>query len=118
MPTASHARRWPAAYSSASGALPTRIAVRCGFNPRSARAATLRLTSVFTSCASALPSMIFADMESIIRGREYHAACMKIYTRTGDDGTTGLIGGGRVAKDDASIECYGTVDELNAFIGV
>ena len=43
---------------------------------------------------------------------------MKIYTKTGDDGTTGLIGGSRVLKSDASIECYGTVDELNAAIGV
>lgn len=42
---------------------------------------------------------------------------MKIYTRTGDDGSTGLIGGSRVAKDDAAIECYGTVDELNASLG-
>jgi cob(I)alamin adenosyltransferase len=43
---------------------------------------------------------------------------MKIYTRTGDDGTTGLIGGSRVPKSDAAIECYGTVDELNAAIGL
>src|SRR6185503_1037084 len=43
---------------------------------------------------------------------------MKIYTKTGDDGTTGLIGGGRVRKCDARIECYGTVDELNAAIGL
>jgi cob(I)alamin adenosyltransferase len=43
---------------------------------------------------------------------------MKIYTRTGDDGTTGLIGGDRVPKSDARIECYGTVDELNAALGV
>src|SRR4051794_7971558 len=42
---------------------------------------------------------------------------MKIYTRTGDDGSTGLLGGARVAKDDAAIECYGTVDELNAALG-
>ena len=42
---------------------------------------------------------------------------MKIYTKTGDDGTTGLFGGGRVAKDDLRIETYGTVDELNAVIG-
>jgi cob(I)alamin adenosyltransferase len=42
---------------------------------------------------------------------------MKIYTRTGDDGSTGLIGGSRVGKDDAAIECYGTLDELNATIG-
>jgi cob(I)alamin adenosyltransferase len=43
---------------------------------------------------------------------------MKIYTRTGDDGTTGLIGGRRVGKDDPAIECYGTVDELNASFGL
>jgi cob(I)alamin adenosyltransferase len=42
----------------------------------------------------------------------------KIYTRTGDDGTTGLGDGSRVAKDDARVEVYGTVDELNSAIGV
>jgi cob(I)alamin adenosyltransferase len=42
----------------------------------------------------------------------------KIYTRTGDDGTTGLGDGRRVAKDDARVEAYGTVDELNSAIGV
>lgn len=42
---------------------------------------------------------------------------MKIYTRTGDAGSTGLFGGPRVAKDDDRIEAYGTVDELNAVIG-
>lgn len=43
---------------------------------------------------------------------------MKIYTRTGDQGSTGLFGGPRVSKDDARIEAYGTVDELNAAIGM
>jgi cob(I)alamin adenosyltransferase len=43
---------------------------------------------------------------------------MKIYTRTGDDGTTGLFGGDRVRKSDPRIDCYGTVDELNAAIGL
>jgi len=43
---------------------------------------------------------------------------VKIYTKKGDDGTTGLIGGTRVNKFDLRIECYGTVDELNANIGM
>ena len=43
---------------------------------------------------------------------------MKIYTRTGDDGTTGLFGGSRVSKTDPRIDCYGTIDELNAAIGL
>jgi cob(I)alamin adenosyltransferase len=42
----------------------------------------------------------------------------KVYTRTGDDGTTGLGGGQRVPKDSARIEAYGTVDELSSAIGV
>jgi len=42
----------------------------------------------------------------------------KIYTRTGDDGTTGLGDGQRVAKDDARVEAYGTVDELNSAIAL
>jgi cob(I)alamin adenosyltransferase len=43
---------------------------------------------------------------------------MKIYTRTGDAGDTGLFGGGRVPKDDVRVEAYGDVDELNAVLGV
>ena len=43
---------------------------------------------------------------------------MKIYTRTGDDGTTGLFGGKRVPKYALRIESYGTVDELNSFLGL
>ncbi|MDG3003427.1 cob(I)yrinic acid a,c-diamide adenosyltransferase [Paludisphaera mucosa] len=42
---------------------------------------------------------------------------MKIYTKTGDEGTTGILGSKRLRKDDARIEVYGTVDELNAAIG-
>ena len=42
----------------------------------------------------------------------------KIYTKTGDDGSTGLLGPGRVGKDDLRIDAYGTVDELNAVLGV
>lgn len=43
---------------------------------------------------------------------------MKIYTKTGDQGTTALFGGKRVSKSDLRIETYGTVDELNSWIGV
>lgn len=43
---------------------------------------------------------------------------MKLYTKTGDDGTTGLFGGGRVPKASLRVEAYGTVDETNAVIGV
>ncbi len=43
---------------------------------------------------------------------------MKIYTKTGDAGQTGLFGGGRVSKSHLRVEAYGTVDELNAFIGL
>lgn len=41
----------------------------------------------------------------------------KIYTRTGDDGTTGLVRGPRRSKDDARVAAYGSVDEANAFVG-
>ncbi len=43
---------------------------------------------------------------------------MKVYTRKGDKGTTGLIGGTRVPKHSLRIEAYGTVDELNSYIGL
>ncbi len=42
---------------------------------------------------------------------------MRLYTKTGDDGTTGLFGGGRVSKASARVTAYGTVDETNAAIG-
>ena len=43
---------------------------------------------------------------------------VKIYTKTGDKGTTSLIGGTKVFKNDIRIETYGTVDELNSHIGL
>jgi cob(I)alamin adenosyltransferase len=43
---------------------------------------------------------------------------VKIYTRTGDAGATGLFGGGRVPKDDPRVDAYGDVDELNAVLGM
>ncbi len=43
---------------------------------------------------------------------------MKIYTKTGDEGTTSLFGGQRLPKSDLRIDAYGTVDELNSFLGL
>ncbi|MBB6713742.1 cob(I)yrinic acid a,c-diamide adenosyltransferase [Clostridium gasigenes] len=43
---------------------------------------------------------------------------MKIYTKTGDKGTTALYGGSRVDKDSLRVEAYGTIDEVNSFIGL
>lgn len=43
---------------------------------------------------------------------------MRVYTRTGDNGSTSLVGGQRIPKDDLRIEAYGTVDELNSQLGV
>lgn len=52
------------------------------------------------------------------RGRTFAHHTMKIYTRTGDKGDTGLLGGTRVPKDHLRIEAYGTVDELNSHLGL
>jgi cob(I)alamin adenosyltransferase len=49
---------------------------------------------------------------------EPRIALNRIYTKSGDQGETHLAGGQRVAKDSLRIECYGTVDELNAFVGM
>jgi cob(I)alamin adenosyltransferase len=49
--------------------------------------------------------------------RWLEVTAMKIYTRTGDDGTTGLFGGGRVSKSDVRLSAYGAIDELNAVLG-
>jgi cob(I)alamin adenosyltransferase len=43
---------------------------------------------------------------------------MKIYTKTGDKGTTGLVGGTRLPKHNLRIDCYGTIDELNTYLGL
>ena len=43
---------------------------------------------------------------------------MPLYTRTGDDGTTGMVGGGRIEKDSERMHAVGDVDELNAALGM
>ena len=43
---------------------------------------------------------------------------MKIYTKTGDNGETGLFGGERVFKNNSRLNAYGTIDELNSFLGL
>jgi cob(I)alamin adenosyltransferase len=52
------------------------------------------------------------------RFKEPELAINRVYTRRGDGGQTSLVGGDRVAKDDARIEAYGTADELNAQLGL
>jgi cob(I)alamin adenosyltransferase len=49
---------------------------------------------------------------------EPRLAINRVYTRRGDEGQTSLVGGQRVKKDHPRIECYGTVDELNSFVGL
>lgn len=53
-----------------------------------------------------------------MKGSDPKQEAVRIYTRTGDEGKTSLFGGQRVPKDAPRIEAYGTVDELNAFIGL
>jgi cob(I)alamin adenosyltransferase len=45
-------------------------------------------------------------------------ASIKVYTKTGDAGTTGLVGGSRISKSETRLDAYGTVDELNAVVGL
>ena len=49
---------------------------------------------------------------------KHHTVRVKIYTKTGDSGETGLYGGQRVPKDNLRVETYGTIDELNAVLGL
>src|SRR5688572_15282111 len=105
------------AYSSAACDPPTRIAVKRTGRPS---AAMRRRTSSRIRSASATPSINDAAMAADYResrAARYHGPAMKIYTKTGDDGTTGLLGAARVSKSDARIDCYGNIDELNAAIG-
>ena len=60
----------------------------------------------------------FAAARDLAYDRQMGNRLSRIYTRTGDDGTTGLGDGSRVPKDSARVEAYGTVDELNSVIGV
>src|SRR5215212_10124328 len=62
--------------------------------------------------------MIVMSFISCIEANIATLQIMKIYTKTGDEGTTGLFGGGRVSKDHPRVEAYGDVDELNAALGL
>lgn len=63
--------------------------------------------------------MITFAARTLERGKlDFMGKEFKIYTKTGDDGTTGLVGGTRVKKYDSRLEAYGTIDELNAAIGI
>ena len=53
-----------------------------------------------------------------VNGRGYPSRMPRIYTKTGDDGTTGLLYGGRIAKSDPVAEAYGTTDEAVAALGL
>lgn len=55
---------------------------------------------------------------AVMQGKRLKMAVPRIYTTKGDDGTTGLIGGKRVSKDDLRVQAYGAVDEVNAVLGV
>ncbi len=61
-----------------------------------------------------IPTIVFVDDNTF---NEPRLTLSRIYTRGGDKGQTSLVGGQRVSKHALRIECYGTVDELNAFIG-
>ena len=58
------------------------------------------------------------ETRSTLGTEEVSRIRMKIYTKTGDAGQTGLFGGPRVTKDHARIEAFGTVDELNSHLGM
>jgi cob(I)alamin adenosyltransferase len=82
---------------------------------------------VVANVPSIIPDTLVAngrDLPSRVNGckadqrRIEQGMTVKIYTKTGDDGMTGLLGSHRVSKDDVRIEAYGTVDELNAVLGV
>src|SRR6201998_2225663 len=69
--------------------------------------------------ARAAASAAASSLDAIwLRIRPMGNRLSRIYTRTGDDGTTGLGDGSRVPKDSARVEAYGTVDELNSVIGM
>src|SRR5687768_14119996 len=83
----------------------------------------LRLRSPGSPPSSSFPKTFLprSRSRSVARdfktGAWYVGVLVKIYTKTGDAGETGLFGGGRVPKDDPRVQAYGHVDELNATLG-
>lgn len=80
---------------------------------RSAAEPLIQATAAMTALAPALPTR-----PTGARPRRSMILRMKLYTRTGDDGTTGLHGGARVPKTDPRVEAFGQCDELNAALGL
>src|SRR5262245_4061117 len=89
----------------------------------------IRFVSARTAASSASESMRFSlqsrigsECTSVLasseEGPHMPIRLTRIYTRTGDNGETALVGGARVPKDSPRIEAYGTVDELNAIVGL
>lgn len=79
------------------------------------------LSRTFPAAGKIFGAVVIDSKKALMDDRAFdepRLALNRIYTRAGDAGETRLVGGQRVRKDDARIECYGTVDELNAMVGV
>ncbi len=108
-------RRAPSAQWSGSFSQETRNA---GFDNRPFRSRHPSVTSDVPSISRDTPVANGPVAESWGTVRDKRGLTVKIYTKTGDEGTTGLLGSRRLPKDDVRIEAYGTIDELNAVLGL
>ena len=87
---------------------------------RSARSGSRNTAVVLALAVSTARALAFGVLTAEAWGRRFLRilAAMKIYTRTGDAGSTALFGGTRVLKNDPRVAAYGDVDELNACLGL
>src|SRR5437660_9235701 len=83
---------------------------------RSRRKSSLNGVTIAVITSPNLPAMVPPSL--IASGHRYPSPVPRIYTKTGDDGTTGLLYGGRISKADLTAEAYGSVDEAVAAIGL